>query len=99
LTFCTLSRLVDAKDENDLRNKLLSCKEAWNKEESRYLPPGQKRKFYDYILILTQKRVTCFVLRMKNLGASIGEQKRGCCKSTLPGSSFPGLSFTIIHPA
>jgi hypothetical protein len=99
LTFCTLSRLVDAKDENDLRNKLLSCKEAWNKEESRYLPPGQKPKFYDYIPILTQKRVTCFVLRMKNLGASIGEQKRGCCKSTLPGSSFPGLSFTIIHPA
>ncbi|CAB4013582.1 Zinc finger and SCAN domain-containing 22 [Paramuricea clavata] len=91
--------LVDAKDENDLRNKLFSCKEAWNKEEGRYLPPGQKPKFYDYILILTLRRDTCFVLRMKNLGTSIGEQKRGCCKSTLPGSSFPGLSFTIIHPA
>jgi hypothetical protein len=95
----TFSGLVDAKDENDLRNKLFSCKEAWNKEESCYLPPGQKPKFYDYILIPTLRRDTCFVLRMKNLGASIGEQNRGCCKSTLPGSSFPGLSFTIIHPA
>jgi hypothetical protein len=72
----TFSGIVDAKDGNDLRNKLFSCKEAWNKEDSRYLPPGQKPKCYDYILILTLRRDTCFVLRMKNLGASIGEQKK-----------------------
>jgi hypothetical protein len=46
----TFSGLVDAKDEDDLKNKLFSCEEHWNKEESSFLPPGQKPKFYDYIL-------------------------------------------------
>jgi hypothetical protein len=94
----TFSGLVDAKDENDLRNKLFSCKEAWNKEESRYLPPGQKPKFYDYILILTLRRDTCFVPRIKNLGASTREQKR-LLQKYITWIQFSWTFFTTIHPA
>ena len=47
---CLHSGLVDAKDDEDLRTKLLSCKNAWNEKESVYgsarlkIPPKGDRK-------------------------------------------------------
>ena len=44
------SGLVDAEDEEDLKAKLLCCKDAWNEKESLFIRQDQPPKFYQYIL-------------------------------------------------
>jgi hypothetical protein len=42
--------LVDVDDEEDLKIKLLTRKDVWNKKESSYLPKGGMPTFYKHIL-------------------------------------------------
>ena len=44
------SELVDAEDEEDLKAKLLCCKDAWNEKERLFIPQDQPPKSYQFIL-------------------------------------------------
>ena len=48
---------MDANDEDDLKAKLLSKKEEWNKKERKYLPEGKTPTFYNYLLAKVKNNV------------------------------------------